>query len=280
MTSAGPLTAVDVSWRRGDRLILDGVGVTAEAGTTVGVLGPNGSGKSSLLRILAGLSRPDSGTVTLGGVELATLRRREVARSVAMVEQAVHTEVDVTVADVVALGRIPHRRLLDVDPANHPAVHDALAAADITHLRNRHWHTLSGGERQRVQIARALAQEPTCLLLDEPTNHLDIQHQLDLLELVEQTSVTSYIALHDLNLAAMFCDRVTVLSAGRVVAAGRPVDVITEDLVREVYGVQAAVTVDDGVPVVCFRRSRHRSQTNPPVPSDGRSTVAAAPGPQ
>jgi iron complex transport system ATP-binding protein len=115
----------------------------------------------------------------------------------------------------------------------------------MTSKAARLWHTLSGGERQRVQIARALAQEPTELLLDEPTNHLDIQHQLDILALVSELPVTSFIALHDLNLAAMFCDRIVVLRAGLVVAVGKPAEVITQDLVRDVYNVQATVRLDD-----------------------------------
>ena len=123
----------------------------------------------------------------------------------------------------------------------------------------RRWHTLSGGERQRVQIARALAQQPTELLLDEPTNHLDIQHQLDILTLVAGLPLSSYIALHDLNLAAMFCNRIIVLNNGAIVASGTPNEVITEDLVRTVYNVHASVTNADNYPQVTYRR---------PAPSD------------
>ena len=128
----------------------------------------------------------------------------------------------------------------------------ALAATGLTDMTERFWHTLSGGERQRVQIARALAQDPDHLLLDEPTNHLDIAHQLEILALVRQLDITAVVALHDLNLAAMFCDHIVVLSGGVVVATGIPAEVLTEELIEMVYGVRCRVTVEDGLPHVRF----------------------------
>ncbi|MCA1004744.1 ABC transporter ATP-binding protein [Rhodococcus hoagii] len=251
------LSARDVGWSRGGNLVLDGVTVVAEPGETIGLLGPNGSGKSSLLRLLAGIATPDAGRVTLDDADIRAVRRRHVARRVAMVDQHAHTDVDVTVLDVVRLGRIPHRGVFGSDPASDDAaIEKALAGTGMLGKRRRAWHTLSGGERQRAQIARALAQEPEHLLLDEPTNHLDIQHQLEILELVAGLPMTSYIALHDLNLAGMYCDRLVVLQAGRIVAAGRPVDVLTEDLVSDVYNVHATVSAGpDRVPSVQFHRS-------------------------
>jgi iron complex transport system ATP-binding protein len=186
---------------------------------------------------------------------LASLPRREVARRLAVVEQQADTQVELTVADVVRLGRVPHRRAWTPATArDEDAVHAALARTGLTDRAHQRWHTLSGGERQRVQIARALAQEPRELLLDEPTNHLDIHHQLDLLNLVAGLPVTTVVALHDLNLAAMYCDRVAVLHTGRVHACGTPGDVLTEELIAEVYGVRAAVSREgeDGRPHVRF----------------------------
>ncbi|GGY31276.1 hypothetical protein GCM10010384_43110 [Streptomyces djakartensis] len=145
--------------------------------------------------------------------------------------------------DVVRLGRVPHRRAWTPASADDErAVRAALERTGLADRAGQAWHTLSGGERQRVQIARALAQEPRELLLDEPTNHLDIHHQLDLLALVSGLPVTTVVALHDLNLAAMYCDQVVVLSGGRVVTCGTPGDVVTEELIAEVYGVRAAVS--------------------------------------
>lgn len=246
----------DVSWRRGGTLVLDGVTLRPEPGSTIGLLGPNGSGKSSLLRLLQGIARPDSGTITLDGTDLARLRRREVARTVASVTQHADTDVDIVVRDVVRLGRTPHRSALSGELArDERIVAEALEHVGLTAKAGHLWHTLSGGERQRAHIARALAQEPRELLLDEPTNHLDIRHQLELLELVAALPLTAIVALHDLNLAAMFCDTVVVLQRGRVVTAGPPADVLTAELIAEVYGVRARVSHDDGSgrPTVTFQ---------------------------
>ncbi|MBC3191959.1 ABC transporter ATP-binding protein [Pseudonocardia sp. C8] len=241
------LHAEAVTWDRGGAVVVDGVSVRPEPGQTVGLLGPNGSGKSSLLRLLAGLARPTAGTVRLDGDDLRTLRRRHVARAVAVVGQHADTDVDVTVRDVVALGRIPHRGAFGPDPeADTAAVELALEQTGLTGLADRLWRRLSGGERQRAQIARALAQQPRELLLDEPTNHLDIRHQLEVLSLVARLPVTSVVALHDLNLAAQFCDHLMVLRAGRVVAAGVAREVLTPELIADVYEVRARVSEDAG----------------------------------
>ncbi|MFC8945373.1 MULTISPECIES: ABC transporter ATP-binding protein [Streptomyces] len=242
---AGPPTLVAdrVSRAFDGRLILDGVSLAPRPGSVTGLLGPNGSGKSTLLRLLSGVLAPASGVVTLDGRPLGDWGRRAVARRVAVVEQHADTLVELTVLDVVRLGRIPHRRAwASAGDADEDAVRTALERTGLTDHADRFWHTLSGGERQRVQIARALAQEPRELLLDEPTNHLDVQHQLELLNLIAELPVTSVVALHDLNLAAMYCDQVVVLRQGRVVAAGPPGDTLTESLIADVYGVRAEVT--------------------------------------
>jgi len=244
-----------VSWSIGARRVVDDVTLDVAPGTVVGLLGPNGSGKSSLLRLLAGVRTPSSGQVLLDGEDLARLRRRDVARRIAVVEQHAQTELDLLVSDVVTLGRIPHRSTWAAESeADREAVAQALERVELTSFAGRSWHTLSGGERQRVHIARALAQRPQELLLDEPTNHLDVHHQLDLLSLVRRLEVTSVIALHDLNLAAMFCDRLVVLRDGAVVAAGTPSAVLTPELIADVYRVRAVVTPEGpgGVPSVRF----------------------------
>lgn len=247
------LEADRVSWRRGGRLVIDGVTLRPRPGSTVGLLGPNGSGKSSLLRLLQGVAAPDAGAVTLDGAVLSTLRRREVARAVATVTQQAETEADLPVRDVVRLGRTPHRSLLGGDSADDlSAIERALEHVGLLAKADHLWRTLSGGERQRAHIARALAQEPRELLLDEPTNHLDIRHQLELLALVRELPVTTIVALHDLNLAALFCDDLLVLREGRVVAGGTPEQVLTPALIADVYGVRARVIVDRGRPHVLF----------------------------
>jgi iron complex transport system ATP-binding protein len=240
------LEARQVVWRRGEALVVDGVTLCPTPGATIGLLGPNGSGKSSLLRLLNGAAQPNSGVVTLDGVDLGDLSRRDVARAVAVVSQHAHTDTDIRVRDVVRLGRIPHRGFLGATaPRDDVAVATALEHTGLSDKADRLWHTLSGGERQRAHIARALAQEPRELLLDEPTNHLDIRHQLELLSLVARLPVTSVVALHDLNLAAMFCDEVVVLDRGRAVAGGPPGEVLTADLIARVYGVRSRVRTDE-----------------------------------
>ncbi|MFJ3142091.1 ABC transporter ATP-binding protein [Streptomyces halstedii] len=249
------LRAARVKREAGGRIVLDGVDLAPPPGATVGLIGPNGSGKSTLLRIMAGVLAPHAGTVTLDGRTLAGTGRRTVARRVAVVDQHAVTQVELSVLDVVRLGRIPHRRAWSAaGPEDEEAVREALERTGLADRAGQSWHTLSGGERQRVQIARALAQRPRELLLDEPTNHLDIQHQLELLALVAALPVTAVIALHDLNLAAMFCDRITVMAHGKVVAAGTPSEVLTRELIAEVYRVRAVVTDDgpDGRPSVRF----------------------------
>lgn len=251
------LRADRVSWHRGGALVVDGVSLDPRPGETVGLLGPNGSGKSSLLRLLQAAAKPDAGSVTLDGQDIHAVGRRDVARRVAAVTQHAETDTDITVYDVVRLGRTPYRSIWGSSTSrDDEAIASALEQVSLTAQAQRPWRELSGGERQRAHIARALAQEPQELLMDEPTNHLDIRHQLELLHLVTTLDVTSIVALHDLSLAAMFCDSVVILKEGRAVAAGTPREVLTAELIRDVYEVDAEVTFDavSGATNIAFRR--------------------------
>ncbi len=232
----------DVTFAAGNTLIVNGISLSVEKGKVLGLLGPNGSGKSSLLRLICRLRKVRSGVIRLGGDDIASISRGDIARRIALVEQQANTEMQVTVIDVVRLGRTPHRGPLSSWGAqDEGAVLAALARVGMQDRAGQLWQTLSGGERQRVHIARALAQTPSELLLDEPTNHLDIQHQLEILGLISKLDVTSVVALHDLNLAAMFCDSLAVLQNGQVVAAGAPEEVLTQELIERVFGVRAHV---------------------------------------
>ncbi len=232
----------DIVWKIGKKTIIDGISFEAPKGKMLGLLGPNGSGKTSLLRLIAGLKRPHAGKVTLDAQDIGTIGRRSVARRMAFVEQHATTNANLRVVDVVKLGRFPHRSMFSGwTAADEEAVEDALDRAGILEKRNDRWQSLSGGEKQRAHIARALAQSPSELILDEPTNHLDIQHQIGLMRLVSGLPITSIIALHDLNHAAMFCDRLIVLQKGRIVACGAPHEVLTEHLLKEVFSVEARV---------------------------------------
>jgi iron complex transport system ATP-binding protein len=237
----------NVAWSVGGKLILDDITLDVSTSRVLGLIGPNGSGKSSLLRLICRLRNPSSGIIRLDDVDVASLSRRALAQRLGLVEQQVATEAPVTVADIVRLGRLPHRGPMSAwTERDDAAVEAALRATDLMECRSRAWRTLSGGERQRAQLARALAQTPAELLLDEPTNHLDIRHQLELLSLLRRLPVTSIVTLHDVNLAAMFCDDIVVLRGGRVAAAGKPVDVLTQDLIADVFEVGAEVNITPG----------------------------------
>ena len=227
-----------VRFSRRDRLILDDVTLTARTGSTVGVLGPNGSGKTTLLRTLYDALRPQGGDVEVDDTSVRVLSRPQIARRLAVVAQEPESELPITVAESVMLGRLPHRpALARPRPADHAAAQAALDRVHAGHLAGQLISRLSGGERQRVLIARAIAQEAAHLLLDEPTNHLDIRFQHETLQIVRTLASTTVVTLHDLNLAAHYCDSVVLLAQGRVVAAGTPWEVLTPDILQPVYDV-------------------------------------------
>ncbi|MGP9805140.1 ABC transporter ATP-binding protein [Paracoccus sp. NSM] len=247
--------AENLTWGVRRRVIVNDVSLEVRPGETLGLIGPNGSGKSSLLRLLAGLRRPHSGRVRINDQDVAHLPRRALARQLAFVQQNAATDTNVSVRDVVRLGRTPHRSALSGWSAeDEAAVSAALCRVDMADRRGQAWQTLSGGERQRVHIARALAQAPSVMFLDEPTNHLDIHHQIEILRMVRDLDLTSIVALHDLNLAAMFCDRILVLRDGAAIACGSPEAVLTETLLRDVFRVEAQIAAPDGArPHIRFR---------------------------
>jgi len=238
-----------------DRVVLRGVDLTAQAGEVVALIGPNGAGKSTLLRVLAGLLRPDAGTVTIDGTDVTTLDRRSIARHVAVVPQVFETLFPFTVREIVALGRTSRLGPLGTLGADDArAVARALDEIGATELAERRIDRVSGGERQRAVLAMALAQEAGVLLLDEPTAHLDPTHQRGTLERVATLARARGLAvvavLHDLNLAAAFASRVVLLADGAVVRDGDPRQVITAELVSAVFGPGLRVVAHDGRPFV------------------------------
>ncbi|MDO7898387.1 ABC transporter ATP-binding protein [Pseudomonas citrulli] len=212
------------------------------AGEFVGLIGPNGSGKTSLLRCAYRFSRPESGEVALAHHNVWKQSARWCAQRIAVVLQEFPDAFGLTVEEVVAMGRMPHQGLFDGDSQeDRRLVLAALAAAGLEGFEDHGFATLSGGEKQRVILARALAQQPQLLILDEPTNHLDPRYQLQLLQLIKGLGIGTLASLHDLNLAAAFCDRLYVIDHGRVVASGTPAQVLTVELLREVFGIDALV---------------------------------------
>ena len=237
------LRVEDVSCTIGGRTLVSSVRLDVEPGQVVGLIGPNGAGKSTLLRSVYRVRRPSGGRVLLDGADVWRLPTRTLARRMAAVPQENVADFDLTVAEVVAMGRTPHKRMFDGDsPEDRRLLTTSLELVDAADLADRSYPPLSGGEKQRVLLARALTQQPALLVLDEPTNNLDIRHQLDVLTLLRHLGVSVLAALHDLNLAAMYCDTLYVLARGQIVASGPPAAVLTADLLAEVYRVNAEVS--------------------------------------
>ena len=254
------LAAEAVSFAYGDAAVLHAVDVAVAPGEIVGVIGPNGSGKTTLVRVLSGTVAPAAGLVRLDGIPLASLRRRERARRLAVVPQDPVLEFPFTALEVVLMGRAPYLGTLGFPRARDLAIaRDAMSRLDVAGLEDRPLDRVSGGERQRVLLARALAQEARVLLLDEPTTHLDLRHQAGMHDVVRalarERGVAVVSVLHDLNLAALYCDRLVLLAGGRVVRAGTPADVLSADVLRSAFATDVYVGVHPvtGGPVVLPR---------------------------
>ncbi|MEM9855424.1 MAG: ABC transporter ATP-binding protein [Pseudomonadota bacterium] len=241
--TAATLSVTDVTWQppRAGALLLHPTEFTLAAGRVLGIVGPNGAGKTTLLRLLYRFQKPLSGQITIDGEDLWQMTARNAARKVAAVLQEQPSDFALTVGEIVALGRTPHRKgFAGSSGANDIEIIDAaLEQLNLIALKGRHLGTLSGGERQRVLVARALAQEPNLLILDEPTNHLDIRHQLEILDLISALPITIVTSLHDLNLAAGICDDILILNNGRPMGFGPPADVLSEARVSDVFQIEA-----------------------------------------
>ncbi|MBM0126688.1 heme ABC transporter ATP-binding protein [Pimelobacter simplex] len=246
------IEARDIHVTLGDKVVLDGVDLAVEPGELVALVGPNGAGKSTLLGVLAGDVRPGAGEVRLTGRPLASYAAREAAQQRAVQLQQQGLAFGFRVRDVVAMGRSPWHRTMRA-AADDEVVAAAMARTDVDRLAERTFPTLSGGEQARTSFARALAQETPVLLLDEPTAALDIRHQeavLGVARAVAAEGAAVVVVLHDLSLAAAYADRICVIADGRVRAVGAPRDVLTEELLGEVYQHPVRVLDHDGTPVV------------------------------
>lgn len=239
----------DVTVAYGQRRALANAALRVEEGACVGLIGPNSSGKSTLLKVMARLLRPLSGTVTLNDEPLWSLAPRRVARVIAFLPQHPQAPPELTVRELVGLGRHPHVRwLAPPGPVDKRAVDDALTLCDLRALADRPLGALSGGERQRAWLAMTVAQTPRYLLLDEPLTFLDIGHQLEALELVRRLNQTLGLAvvmvLHDLNLAARYCQRLVALQEGKIACDGTPGEVLKPCVVEPIYHVRAHIRAD------------------------------------
>lgn len=228
----------------GKKRIVDHSTIHVDEGEFVGLIGPNGSGKSTMLKAIYRTLEPESGTITVNGVMLRDSSLRESALNLAVVSQHNYYNFDFMVEEVVMMGRTPHKKSMEMDnEEDRRIVDESLEKVGMSDFKGRKFSSLSGGEQQRIILARALTQMSPCLVLDEPTNHLDVKYQLDVLDIVKGLGSTVLCALHDLNLAAQYCDRIYILEGGRVRYEGSPYDVITEDVIQEVYGVKSSVEV-------------------------------------
>ncbi len=245
---AEAVAAQDLSYRIEAQWLLDNVDLRVEKGQMVGLIGPNGAGKSTLLRAISGILRCQDGTVVLEGRDLKAMTAKDVAAGLALVPQIAPYTHGFTSMELVLMGRYPHLGRFQVEgKADERIASKAMAITETDQFAHRTLDTLSGGERQRVFLARALAQQPRMLLLDEPTSNLDVLHQLIVLGLVRQLvddGLTAVAAFHDLSMAARYCDKLVVMSGGKVIATGLPEDVLTPRLIETVFKVKAAVYQD------------------------------------
>ena len=242
------LSAEGLSYSVEARTLLEGIHLAADRGRFVGVIGPNGAGKSTLLRALSGMLRHQHGSVRLEGTDLRSMSSRDVAAGMALVSQIAPYTHGFTSFELVLMGRYPHLGRFQIEGREDNRIaHDAMRQTDTEEFADRTLDTLSGGERQRVFVSRALAQQPRVLLLDEPTSNLDVFHQLKVLDLVRQLvdqGLTAVAAIHDLQMAARYCDRLVLLSEGRVLAEGTPEEVLTPGAIESAFGVRCAVYPD------------------------------------
>lgn len=232
----------NLSYSYGSEQAVSGVSLHVNRGEFVGLIGPNGCGKSTLLKNIYRVLTPDAGSMELDGENLLKMKRRESARRMAVVCQENETPFHFTVEEIVAMGRTPHKGMFETDNGeDKKIVRHALEHVGMQHLAGRSYQSLSGGEKQRVMIARAVAQDCDLMILDEPTNHLDVSYQLQVFDFIRRLKVTALAAVHDLNLAALYCDRIYVMKRGKIVLEGAPEEVLTPENIWNVYGVRSTV---------------------------------------
>ncbi|WP_332649839.1 ABC transporter ATP-binding protein [Lysinibacillus sp. 54212] len=236
------LEAKQISFSVVEKQILHDLSFSIEQGQFVGIVGPNGSGKSTMLKVLYRYLKQSSGLVTLFEKDILKISPRDFAKEIAVVSQETPVLFDFTVKDLVMMGRTPYKKWLSSDnQEDYRIVEESLRLANVDHLATRTFSHLSGGEKKRVMLARALAQKANILILDEPTNHLDIAHQYQLMDLVKDLPITIISALHDLNLAASYCDEIIVMKEGRIYAYDKPEKIFTKQTLQDVFGINAGV---------------------------------------
>lgn len=240
--------------------ILKDISFDIPKGSFVGIIGPNGSGKSTILKNIYRLYKPDSGKLILDNKDLSTMKDKDCAKEIAVLAQESNSQFDFTVEQIVKMGRYPYKSVFeDYSKKDIDMVNNMLKRVGLDDYSNRSFSKLSGGEKQRTLIARALVQDTDFLILDEPTNHLDIGYQIQLMDLVKSLNITTLSAIHDMNIASMYCDYLIVMKDGKIRKCGKVEEVITSDMLKEIFGVNAYVGVNpiNNKLQVSFMHSHH-----------------------
>ncbi len=235
-----------LSFNFGSKNILADIDLSIKDNGIVGIIGPNGSGKSTLLKCIYRVLKPKTGTIFIDGKNINDYQFKETAKKMAVVAQHNDTHFDFNVLEMVLIGRSPHKKFMERDSAEDiELAYKALEQVNMKDFADRNFSSLSGGEKQRIILARALVQNTDCLILDEPTNHLDIKHQLHFMSLAKDLKITVISAIHDLNIAAMYCDKIYALKEGQIIASGSVNEVITEEVIKTLYDVEAKIIYDE-----------------------------------
>ena len=235
-----------LSFNFGSKNILADIDLSIKDNGIVGIIGPNGSGKSTLLKCIYRVLKPKTGTIFIDGKNINDYQFKETAKKMAVVAQHNDTHFDFNVLEMVLIGRSPHKKFMERDSAEDiELAYKALEQVNMKDFADRNFSSLSGGEKQRIILARALVQNTDCLILDEPTNHLDIKHQLHFMSLAKGLKITVISAIHDLNIAAMYCDKIYALKEGQIIASGSVDEVITEEVIKTLYDVEAKIIYDE-----------------------------------
>lgn len=243
----------DIEIDIGTKKIIKGIDLSVFNNSFVALLGPNGSGKSTLLKAIYRVLRPSQGTIYLNNLSIEKIPAKNIAQNMSVVSQFQSNSFDFSVEEVVMMGRTPHLKLMEKESRKDILiVEEALRKTGLLEYRNQKVLQLSGGEKQRVALARAVAQNPSLMILDEPSNHLDIKYQLEILQIIKNLNVNVLAALHDISLAAQFCDYIYFLKHGEIVSHGTPQEVITKEMIKEIYEVDCEVFQDPYTNNICI----------------------------
>ena len=239
------LKVENLSFEINHKTIIKNINLTINEGEFVGIIGPNGCGKSTLLKNIYRIYNPKTGEIILNGINIKQIKNRDIAKQMAVLSQENNLEFDFTVKEMVSFGQNAVQSFFQLkDKSDEASIKEALSYVGLETFMNRSFSKLSGGEKQRVLIARALAQKSDFLVLDEPTNHLDIGYQYKILELIKAQNLTVFSAIHDLNSAAYYCDKIIVMKEGKIIEAGKPENIITSDLIKNIFQANAYIDIN------------------------------------